>query len=309
MNLKQSDKLLSEEFPSSARSNSSRSGSEAGQGARNESFLDNVNARSSFRRQKIQEERLMAEDEKFAKYRTKLKCISLFFVILSVFILLNASVGASSAPFYDKYTDCNRYDLTDDCKQLMKYTGALYGFEVTGSIILVVHGLLGMTAFEYIKKVWLIRFLSYYTKVAIFIYALDALLRTAMYWKIKNLVDPVAQENHDITNFAGYLAVYCENTVIGLVITGILLCVYGSCFAANCYLWRLTGQLHETALAVEEEKTATLERFNGVAAPETPELTANSRSVANRGSMRATEIEEETKGSYAGASEHKSKKS
>lgn len=59
---------------------------------------------------------MLAEDERFAGYRSKLKCISLFFVILSVFILLNASIGASSAPFYDKFTDCKRYDLSEDCQ-------------------------------------------------------------------------------------------------------------------------------------------------------------------------------------------------
>jgi len=57
----------------------------------------------------------MAEDEKFVAYRFKLKVISLFFVSLSVFILVNACIGASSAPFYDKFTSCNRYELTEDC--------------------------------------------------------------------------------------------------------------------------------------------------------------------------------------------------
>lgn len=265
------EKLLLDEatFPSNARSNSSRlseSSSVGPSSARSESFLDNVPARASFSfaRRKQDEQRLMAEDEKFEKYRFKLKAISLFFVIFSVFILANASIGASSAPFYDKYTDCNRYDLSQECKQLMKYTGALYGFEVTGAIILVVHGLLGMTLLEHIKKVWLIRFLSFYTKVAVFIYALDALLRSAMYWKIKNLVEPVTEDDHEITDFSGYLAVYCDNKVLGLVITGILLGVYGFCFLANCYLWRMTGQLHRTALEVEEQKTITLEHYNSI---------------------------------------------
>ena len=116
---------------------------------------------------------------------------------LSVFILLNSSIGASSAPFYDKYTECSKFELTDDCRELMKYTSALYGFEVIGSLILVFHGLLGMTLLEYIKKVCLIKFLNIYTKVALFLYALDALLRSAMYFKILNLLEPVEEDNHD----------------------------------------------------------------------------------------------------------------
>jgi len=93
----------------------------------------------------------------------------------------------------------------------MKYTSALYGFEVTGALILVVHGLIGATLLEHIKKVWLIRILNYYTKVALFIYMVDAILRSAMYWKIKNLVKPVEEDDHEIVDFAGYLAVYCKN--------------------------------------------------------------------------------------------------
>ena len=113
--MKKSEKLLDEETPQSARSSSSRL-SQSSQGSRRESsFLQNAAARSSFRREKLLEQQMLAEDERFAGYRSKLKCISLFFVILSVFILLNASIGASSAPFYDKYTECNRYDLSEEC--------------------------------------------------------------------------------------------------------------------------------------------------------------------------------------------------
>ena len=122
--------------------------------------------------------------------------ISLFFVFLSVFILINASIGASSAPFYDKYTECSKYELTDGCQELKKYTSALYGFEVVGSILLTIHGLMGMTLLEYIKKVWLVRTHNYYTKIALILYTVDVLLRSAMYFKILKLVNPVEEYNH-----------------------------------------------------------------------------------------------------------------
>ena len=123
--------------------------------------------------------------------------MSLFFISFSVFILLNACIGASSAPFYDKLTECSKYELTQDCKELMKYTSALYSFELIGSIILSVHGLIGMTLLEYIKKVWLIRTLNIYTKVALGLYILDALLRCAVYFKILALLAPVEEYNHE----------------------------------------------------------------------------------------------------------------
>lgn len=78
----------------------------------------------------------------------------------------------------------------------MKYSSALYSFEVIGSIILTIHGLMGMTLLEYIKKVWLVRTFNYYTKIALLIYTVDALLRSAMYFKILKLVNPVEEDNH-----------------------------------------------------------------------------------------------------------------
>ena len=176
----------------------SRTSSEGSDSAR-ESFINNVPARASFsfRSQQVREAKTKAEDEKFNKYHLKLKSISLFFVFFSCFILINASIGASSAPFYDKYTECSKYEPTPDCKELKTYTSALYGFEVCGSLILVIHGLLGMTLLEYIKKIWLIRTLNYYTKVALILYAVDVLLRSAMYFKILKLVAPVEEDTHD----------------------------------------------------------------------------------------------------------------
>jgi len=202
----------------------------------------------------IKEARLIAEDEKFAKYKVKLKAVSLFFVIFSVFILLNASIGASSAPFYDKDTTCSKYEPTEQCKELAGFTSALYCLEVTGSIILSVHGVLGMTLREHIKKTCLIRFLNIYTRAALLIYALDALLRTAMYFKIKRLLVPVEEEPYKL-HFGGYLAVYCEKEVLGVVITAVLLGVYACCFCSTCFMWRLTNQLYATATTVGNEES------------------------------------------------------
>ena len=123
--------------------------------------------------------------------------ISLFYIFLSVFMILNASIGASSAPFYDKYTDCDKYELSSDCEELMKYTSALYGFEVVGSLLLSIHGLMGMTLLEYIKKVWLIRTFNYYTKIALALYVVDTLLRSAMYFKILKLLKSEEKDDHE----------------------------------------------------------------------------------------------------------------
>ena len=95
---------------SSSLRSRSRSNSDVSDYSR-ESFIDNLPARGSFsfKAQIVKEEKRKAEDQRFDKYRRKLKWLSMFFVSLSVFVLINASIGASSAPFYDKYTDCSKY--------------------------------------------------------------------------------------------------------------------------------------------------------------------------------------------------------
>ena len=54
-----------------------------------------------------------------------------------------------------------------------------------------------MTLLEYIKKLWLIKTLNIYTKAAIILYSLDALLRCAMYFKILRLVRPEEEAGYD----------------------------------------------------------------------------------------------------------------
>ena len=229
---------------------------------RSDSFLDNaaVRASFSFKAQLDRDAKLMAEEEKFTKYKLKLKVVSLFFMILALFMLLNACIGASSAPFYDKFTVCSKMSLNDDCEELMRFSSTLYGFELIGSMILVVHGLIGMTLLEYIKKLCLIKTLNYYTKGALLLYSLDALLRTAIYLKIKNLVAPVEEEDHkdDTENFTGFLAVFCQNKAVAVIITIVLLSSYTICFLSTCFMWKLSNDLEKTVLEEEDEKKQTL---------------------------------------------------
>jgi hypothetical protein len=55
---------------------------------------------------------MLEERNQVDKYKLKLKVTSLFYVAFSVFILLNACIGFSSAPYYERYTNCTEYDVT-----------------------------------------------------------------------------------------------------------------------------------------------------------------------------------------------------
>ena len=104
---------------------------------------------------------------------------------------MNACIGWSSSPFYDKYTKCTLYDITEECKFLRRKVTAIYIFELIGSVILVTHGLIGMILIEYMKEMRLIQIMNTYTKVALVFYAIVIILRTAMYVKVLVLIAPL----------------------------------------------------------------------------------------------------------------------
>lgn len=107
------------------------------------------------------EERLkeIKEMRKVRKFQKRLKVCAYFFLFWSIFILLNACIGFSSAPFYLPEVRCNHLEPNDDCKYLRSLTSALYMFEIIGSLLLVIHGLLLIALVDHIKSLKLIRFI------------------------------------------------------------------------------------------------------------------------------------------------------
>jgi hypothetical protein len=67
---------------------------------------------SYFQQAKERKERILEERSQVSKYETKLKLMSLFYIVLAIIILLNACIGFSSSPYYERYTSCEKYDLT-----------------------------------------------------------------------------------------------------------------------------------------------------------------------------------------------------
>ena len=107
--------------------------------------------------------------------------MSMFYIILATFILLNACIGFSSSPYYERYTSCEKYNLTAECLSLRHRVDVIYSCELIGSIILVIHGLIGMILLENMRVVWIARLLSYYSQFSIIVYAVIIILRTSYY--------------------------------------------------------------------------------------------------------------------------------
>ena len=101
-----------------------------------------------------------------------------------MFILINACIGLSSAPFYVPDVKCKRYEPTEDCSNLQRLTSAMYGFEMIGSLLLICHSLIGIALIDYIKNLRLIRFLRQFTRIVLLVYILLIILRVGVYIKV-----------------------------------------------------------------------------------------------------------------------------
>lgn len=102
----------------------------------------------------------------------------------AIFILLNACIGFSSAPFYLPKVECNHLEPSDNCRNLKSLTSAIYMFEIIGSLLLVMHGLLLIALIDHIKSLKLIRFLKRFTRIVVLMYALLIILRIGVYIKV-----------------------------------------------------------------------------------------------------------------------------
>lgn len=119
-----------------------------------------------------------------------MKLYAYFFMFFSCFLLLNACVGFSSAPFYLPSLNCNRVEPTPECETLRKATSAMYTVELVGAVLLIIHGLLMVALLDHIKSIKLLRVVNRLTKALMVIYAVMIIVRIGLYLRVhSDLVD------------------------------------------------------------------------------------------------------------------------
>ena len=64
----------------------------------------------------------------------RIKVWSYFALALSGYVMLNVFIGFSSAPYYNKYANCNSYNPTDLCASLGKAVSSMYYLEFLGGL-------------------------------------------------------------------------------------------------------------------------------------------------------------------------------
>lgn len=102
-------------------------------------------------------------------------------MIFSVFILLNACIGYSSAPFYTPETTCSIFTPDAQCAAIETEANLIYSTELTFSIALVVNGCLAITLCDNLDNRCLLKLVSLYSKIGLFAYPALFVARFVLY--------------------------------------------------------------------------------------------------------------------------------
>ena len=203
------------------------------------------------------DERIREERTIVSKYETKLKCMSLFYILLSIFILLNSCIGFSSSPYYERYTSCEKYNLTTECISLRHRVDVIYTIELVGSVVLVVHGIIGMILLENMKVIWIARVLEYYSKVTLVVYPMLIIARVIYYANIVPILQPASQEQEidsSLTWFTSLLTVNVQNQSLALFLTLLMFSIYTTCFMFDFCFIQLCHRMVKTLTDYEQRK-------------------------------------------------------
>lgn len=132
------------------------------------------------------EERLkeIAEMKQIRAFQWRLKCCSYFNILFSFFILINACIGFSSAPFYLPNVKCSIVEPDSECLYLKQLTSFLYFIELFGALLMVIHGLLTIALVDHIKQLLLIKIIIKYTKIVFILYLVLIVFRVGVYIKV-----------------------------------------------------------------------------------------------------------------------------
>lgn len=171
------------------------------------------------------------------RVRQKLKVLSLYFVVFSVFILLNACIGFSSAPFYSPDTDCDLYHPSSECQTLEINTNILYAFELVFSIVLMVNGCLAVTLSDNLRLIWLRKVNIVYAKCGLIAYPVLFLVRTILYTDVVNRLKP-DMDTDFLSLYSNLFAVYVRNEMTQFIVTSVVLTCYFLCYGFTVFIVR-----------------------------------------------------------------------
>lgn len=164
-----------------------------------------------------------------------------------MFLLINACIGLSSAPFYVPEVKCSRYEPTDECSYLQTLTSVMYGIEIIGSLLLIVHSLIGIALVDNIKHMRLIKFLRKFTKIVLLMYIILIIMRVGVYIKVQHEVAIIDNTEED-QGFGNFLAGFVKNSAGAVVVTCLLMSMFVLCCLMNVFALRVSNSLERFVL-------------------------------------------------------------
>jgi len=176
------------------------------------------------------------------RFQRKCKIFAYFFLFWACFILLNACIGFSSAPFYIPAAKCNKLEPNNDCSFLKSLSYAMYSFEMVGSLLLVIHGLLLIALVDHIKSVRLLQNIRRFSKASFILYIILIIMRIGVYFKVEDEIKGIDNDEAD-QSFGNFLASYVPDKQGAIALTFILILVFGICFIMNCLSIKLTWRI------------------------------------------------------------------
>ena len=166
------------------------------------------------------------------KFRKSLIIYSLYLVIFSVFILLNACIGYSSAPFYTPDTSCSAFSPSASCVALKHSTAALYMLEMAFALILCANGCLAVTLCDNLENGCLQTLTKNYSKFGFLLYPALMITRMILYFDVIKRARPEMTDAIGI--YAEMFAVYINNDVTQITVTSIVVVLYLAC-CIDCF--------------------------------------------------------------------------
>ena len=157
-------------------------------------------------------------------------------------MLLNVFIGFSSAPFYEKFAICNRYDPDEACKRLQAKVSRLYLSEFTGGFLSLLQGIIGVVLVDNMKSMKVIYALRKICQISIFLYMIAFVIRIALYFDVHSAIKEVDIDHID-KGLGSFLAEYIDDTTGSLIISITLLCLFMLFYLSNFYIVKLMNKL------------------------------------------------------------------
>ena len=159
----------------------------------------------------------------------------------SVFVLLNACIGLSSAPFFATDTACSLYNSNNNtpaCEGLQGSATGLYAVEIAYSLVLVVNGCVTIALADNLTNVCLRKTNSVYAKLGLLVYPFLMIARVSLYAQLCQSLTS-STTTTDFSFYANLFGVYAQSPITQAMVTSTVLVLYVVCYGLGVKVIRL----------------------------------------------------------------------